>query len=65
MLKSLKVLCLFVLSLKGMQKYLHMQLPLSLMSVPHKHQRRDGNWVRSVISKGLSMGVQCLKEKRY
>lgn len=43
--------CLFVLSLKGMQKYLHMQLPVSLMSVPHKHQRRDGNWVHGQCDK--------------
>lgn len=45
------VLCLFVLPLKGMQKYLHMWLPLSLMSLPHKHQRRGGNWVHSQCDK--------------
>lgn len=43
-------LCLFFLPLKAMQKYLHMRLPLSLMSVPHKHLR-DGNWVYSQCDK--------------
>lgn len=45
------ILCLFVLSLKDMRKYLHMQLPLSLKSAPHKHHRRDGNWVHSQCDK--------------
>lgn len=39
----------FVLRLKGMQKYLHMQLLLSLMSITHKHQRQ--NWLPSQCNK--------------
>lgn len=35
------VMFLFVLPLKGMLKYLHMQHLLSLMSVAHKHQRSE------------------------